>query len=66
MEKRIVYYRFGKKFYKVKRNEIIKKGAMHAFCEGELKPIRGFGTVGNTPSNFSDERDFYNPLIQEA
>lgn len=56
------YYRFGKPYRKLKRHEIIKEGAMHSWCNGELHEIMGTDTIGQTPSQFSDERDFYNPI----
>ncbi len=61
---KIIYIRNGKKFYKLERNEIIKEGAMMSWCNGELIPItNGDGkTIGRPPSEFSDERDFYNPF----
>lgn len=58
--KKPVYFRFGKRYCKLERNEIIKEGAMHSFCGGELNPISGGDTIGDTPSSFSDEREFYN------
>ena len=61
-----IYYRFGKPYRKLKRNEIIEKGAMHSFCGGELMPITNSDgqTIGSTPSEFSDEREFYNPIVE--
>ena len=60
--KDIVYIRFDKEYRKLKRNEIIKDGAMQSWCHGELTPITNSDgkTIGDTPANFSDERDFYN------
>lgn len=58
-----IYYRFGKPFRKIKRDEIIEEGAMQSWCLGELQPVKDPRTIGQTPSDFSDERDFYNPLI---
>ena len=60
--KEIFYYRFGKKFRKISRNEKIEKGAMQSWCGGELQPIMGTDTIGDIPANFSDEREFYNPV----
>jgi hypothetical protein len=59
----IIYTRFGKKYLKCKRDEVIKEGAMQSWCFGELQPIMNTDseTIGDTPSSFSDERDFYNP-----
>jgi hypothetical protein len=57
-----IYHRFGKKYQKLKRNEIIKEGAMQSWDNGELNPIAGFDTIGDTPAMFSPERDFYNPI----
>lgn len=56
------YTRFGKKYKKLKRWEIIKEGAMQSWCNGELQPIKNYDndTVGDIPASFSDERDFYN------
>lgn len=59
-----IYWRFGKKYRKIKRDEKIQIGAMHSFCGGELSPICGNDTIGDTPSSFSDEREFYNPIIE--
>ncbi len=30
--------------------------------DGKLMPIMGIDTVGQTPADFSDERNFYNPV----
>ena len=57
-----IYIRFGKKYRKLKRDEIIKKGAMQAWLGGELMPVISPETIGDTPSSFSDEREFYNPV----
>lgn len=56
------YTRFGKKYRKIGRNEIIETGAMQSWCNGELQLIMNDETIGDMPSNFSDERDFYNPI----
>ena len=60
----LIYTRFGKHYRKVKRDEIIEEGAMQSWEDGELQPITNSDgeTVGDTPSSFSDERDFYNPI----
>jgi len=34
---------------------------MQSWCHGELQPIRNT-TIGSKPSDFSVERDFYNPM----
>lgn len=59
-----IYIRFGKKYKKLERDEIIKEGAMQSWCHDELNPITNADgkTIGSTPSQFSDERDFYNPI----
>lgn len=64
----ITYYKNGKKYRKLRRDEIIKKGAMHSFCGGELRPITNSDgqTIGGTPSKFSDEREFYNPIEEDS
>ena len=61
-----IYHRFGKRYRKLKRNEIIKKDALQSWEHGELQPITNAdgNTIGNTPKEFSNERDFYN-LIRE-
>lgn len=59
--KTIIYVRHGKTYKKLKRDEIIKVGAMHSIAGGELQPIMGTDTIGDVPANFSSERDFYNP-----
>ena len=58
------YYRFGKKYHKLGRHEVIQEGAMQSWCYGELQPITNAdgNTIGNTPSEFSAEHDFYNPI----
>lgn len=58
------YYRFGKPYRKLKRDEVIKEGAMQSWDHGELQPVMNTDgkTIGDTPSSFSDERDFYNPV----
>ncbi len=35
-----IYYRFGKKYRRIKRNEKIMIGAMQSWCNGELQPIK--------------------------
>lgn len=62
MPKEIIYYRYGKPYRKLNRNEIIRKGAMQSFCLGELQPIAHPETIGQTPNDFSRERDFFNPI----
>jgi len=57
-----LYYRFGKPYRKIKRDEVIEIGAMHSWCNGELNPILNEKTIGQTPNCFSDEREFYNPI----
>ena len=49
-----IYYRFGKPYRKLKRNEIIEKGAMHSFCGGELMPITN--SDGQTIGRLGDEQ----------
>ncbi len=58
------YIRHGSKYRKLiyRDKEIIKEGAMQSWAFGELQPIVNEDTVGQTPSQFSDERDFYNPI----
>jgi len=62
MRKSTTYRRFGKEYTKLKRNEVIKEGAMQSWCNGELNLIMGGDeTIGDIPANFSKKRDFYNP-----
>lgn len=63
--KEIIYTRFGRKFRKIARHEVIKEGAMHAWCGGELQPITDPNTIGAMPKEFSDEREFYNLVKHE-
>jgi len=58
----IVYYRFGKRYHKIGRDETILRGAMKSYLNGELQPILSTDTVGDKPSSFSDEGNFYNPM----
>lgn len=60
--KTIIYQRFGKEYRKMGRDEIIREGCMHSWCLGELFPIMNSQVYGQTPSNFSDERDFFSPV----
>lgn len=57
-----VYYRYGKPYRKLKRDEKILPGAMFSWCHGELRPIMHTETIGQTPNDFSEDRDFYNPI----
>ena len=57
-----IYERLGKKYKKLGRDEVIKEGAMHSLRDGDLSPIVNPKTIGDTPSNFSDKRNFYNPV----
>lgn len=58
--KPIVYRRFGNDYRKLGRDEKIKEGALHSWNGGALRPVMNADTVGQTPADFSDERDFYN------
>lgn len=62
--KRIVYWKDGSRYYKLERDEVIDCCAIQSWCNGELQPLMNTdgNTIGSTPSEFSDERDFYNPL----
>ena len=59
-----IYVRFGKEYRKLDRNEKIPEDAFQSWCYGELQPITNADgrTVGATPSEFSDDRDFYAPI----
>ena len=59
-----IYFRNGKRYIKLNRNEVIKKGAMQSWGNGGLNPICNTDgkTIGSKPSDFSEERDFYNPI----
>lgn len=60
----VTYQRFGKKYRKIGRHEVIKEGAMYSWRLGELKPTGQFmpDTVGDIPAHYYSERDFYNPI----
>lgn len=60
--KEVIYKKDGNEYRKLKRDEVIKAGAMMSIDNGELYPItnRLGDTIGSTPAEFSDERDFYN------
>jgi len=59
----LIYFREGKRYVKIQRNEVIRQGAMHSWCNGELIPLANpQETIGQTPNDFSPERDFYNPV----
>jgi len=62
--KPVIYQRHGKHYMKIGRTEVIEEGAMQSWCHGELQPIMNTDgeTIGSTPEDFSDERDFYNPI----
>ncbi len=49
----------GKKYRRVGEDEVIKEGALHTIYSG-FYPIRGGGTKGDKPKNFSPDRVFYN------
>lgn len=61
-----IYCKNGKFYRRLKRNEVIKEGAMQSFGPFELQPVADSNDeiVGRTPSSFSDidenERRFYN------
>jgi len=57
-----LYIRHGMRYRKIGRDEVIQAGAMHSYCGGELKPVINKDTIGDTPSSFSPERDFFNPI----
>ncbi len=60
--KDIVYIKNDKKYRKIGRDEVIEEGAMHAILDGELHRIKFPDTVGDKPSSFSNDRNFYNPI----
>ncbi len=51
----------GELYYKVEMNEPIKKRAFHSYGDFGPVPILHPETVGQTPSNFSPKRTFWNP-----
>lgn len=59
MPNEIIYYN-GKKYKKVGPNEKIKEGAIHSITKGRFWPIHWDETVGQTPSDFAEDRSFYN------
>ena len=65
MEK-IIYYHNGIRYRKLKRDEEIRVGAVQSWAGGKLQPIMNpADTLGCTPSEYSEERDFYNFDIRE-
>jgi len=60
-----IYYRFGKPYRKLKRNEVIEEGSMTCWCHGELQQNVFDETIGDVPANYSIERDFFNPIKKE-
>jgi len=60
-----IYYYKGKQYLKVPRNGIIKEGACQSYLSGSLYPIMHTDTVGQSPKDFSDKRNFYNPIHRE-
>lgn len=61
-----VYYKDGRKYKKIGRDEMIEKGAMHSILDGELHAIKSPDTIGDTPSSFSLDRNFFNPIKQKC
>jgi len=62
-KRNFAYRIYNKPYRKLKRHEIIEKGAMQSWGGGELQPIVLYsGIEGSTPNEFSTERDFYNPV----
>lgn len=51
-----------RRYVRVGDDEKIKEGAISQLCDGPLCPIMGIDTIGDTPSSFSRDRKFYNPL----
>lgn len=51
------------KYRKLNRNEIIKKGDRHSLHNGKLQTIKNKETFGQTPAEFSIDRDFYRRVI---
>lgn len=45
----------------LKRNETIQLGDFHSLNKCELESIKNMDTIGQTPSEFSNERKFYRP-----
>ncbi len=52
------------KYVKLERHEVIKEGALHSFHNSKPKLIMNSDekTIGYTPSDFSKDRVFYNPI----
>lgn len=61
-----IYYRNGRKYKKVTPHGTIDDYAMVSCCGGELMPISELDddVCGMTPSEVSDELDFFN-LIED-
>lgn len=60
--RRLTRIKNGKEYQRVERHEIIKEGAMLSWREESLQPVLNPNTIGKTPSDFSLEREFYNPI----
>lgn len=50
----------NKRYKKLKRNERIKPETIHSLCGHGYFPLTNTTTIGQRPSDFSDEKDFYN------
>jgi len=57
-----IYLFEGRKYRKLRRDEKIAAGAIHSFAGAPLHPICSKETIGQTPNNFSEKRDFFNPV----
>lgn len=58
---KIIQYE-GKQYIKVERNEVIKLGAIQKFKDFRYMPLKNESSIGCYPCNFSDERNFFNPI----
>jgi hypothetical protein len=52
----------NRQYNRVKRDEVIKEGALHTLDGRNFNPLMNPESVGQTPSEFSRKRVFYNPV----
>lgn len=54
----------GKRYRKIGKNEVIRRGALHSYSSQGMHAIKD-GTIGQTPSDFSSNRVFYNLVVTD-
>ncbi len=63
-ERRLYSFHDKIKYVQLRPNDIIKAGAMHSIDFGLMMPIFNEETIGQTPSEFSKERTFFNRVYE--